>query len=106
MAASPPRRINYLRLSITDRCNLRCVYCTYRRAWELAASEILRYEELLSLVRAAAAFGRELAVIGIVGPVAPLAGELLQIEVNAESSFLIPAPGGAVFYLRHRAHSS
>jgi len=57
-AELPPRRINYLRLSITDRCNLRCIYCTYWQDWEKAAfSEILRYEELLRLVRAAAAAG-------------------------------------------------
>lgn len=58
MAASPRRRINYLRLSITDRCNLRCVYCSYWRDWEkVASSEILRYEELLRLVEASAAAG-------------------------------------------------
>jgi GTP 3',8-cyclase len=58
MAASPRRRINYLRLSITDRCNLRCVYCSYWRDWEkVASSEILRYEELLRLVGAASAAG-------------------------------------------------
>lgn len=27
-------KINYLRLSVTDRCNLRCQYCTYWRNWE------------------------------------------------------------------------
>jgi cyclic pyranopterin phosphate synthase len=47
-----------LRLSITDRCDLRCVYCTYWRDWErLACSEILRYEELLRIARAAATAG-------------------------------------------------
>lgn len=52
------RRINYLRLSITDRCDLRCVYCTYWRDWEkLACSEILRYEELLRIAQAAAKAG-------------------------------------------------
>lgn len=58
MAAAHQRRINYLRLSITDRCNLRCGYCTYWRDWKkLPSSELLRYEELLRLVRAAAAAG-------------------------------------------------
>ena len=58
MAGLHQRRINYLRLSITDRCNLRCVYCTYWQDWEkMPASEILWYEELLRLVRAAAAAG-------------------------------------------------
>jgi cyclic pyranopterin phosphate synthase len=58
MSASPQSRINYLRLSITDRCNLRCVYCTYWRDWEkVASSEILRYEELLRIARVAASAG-------------------------------------------------
>lgn len=52
------RRINYLRVSITDRCNLRCVYCMppdgERR---LSHREILRYEELLRIVRIALKLG-------------------------------------------------
>ena len=52
------RRINYLRVSITDRCNLRCVYCTppdgERR---LRHRDILRYEELLRIVRIAIKLG-------------------------------------------------
>ncbi|MEW6659773.1 MAG: GTP 3',8-cyclase MoaA [Thermodesulfobacteriota bacterium] len=51
-------RINYLRLSVTDRCNLRCRYCTYWRDWrKLPSGEILRYEELLRLAAIAAARG-------------------------------------------------
>lgn len=46
------RRINYLRLSVTDRCNLRCRYCMppEGRKW-LPHSEILRHEEMLRIVR-------------------------------------------------------
>ncbi|MHB8069197.1 MAG: GTP 3',8-cyclase MoaA [Desulfobaccales bacterium] len=51
-------RINYLRLSVTDRCNLRCRYCTYWRDWEkLPSGEILRYEELLRLAAIAGEMG-------------------------------------------------
>jgi cyclic pyranopterin phosphate synthase len=51
-------KINYLRMSITDRCNLRCFYCTYWQDWEkLAAAEILRYEELLRVAGVAARLG-------------------------------------------------
>ena len=58
MDAIAPRKINYLRLSITDRCNLRCVYCTYWQDWQkLPATEILRYEELLWLAAIAAQNG-------------------------------------------------
>ena len=53
-----PRRINYLRMSITDRCNLRCVYCTYWKEWQKRPpAEILRYEELLRLAAIAAEKG-------------------------------------------------
>ncbi len=46
------RRINYLRLSITDRCNLRCFYCMPEQGVkQLRHKEILRYEELLRLIR-------------------------------------------------------
>jgi GTP 3',8-cyclase len=53
-----PGQINYLRMSITDRCNLRCFYCTPWGGWEkLPSGEILRYEELLRLARVAAGVG-------------------------------------------------
>jgi FmdE, Molybdenum formylmethanofuran dehydrogenase operon len=39
------QEINYLRLSITDRCQLRCFYCTYWPDWQkLSPGEILSYE--------------------------------------------------------------
>ena len=58
MVDSFGRQINYLRLSITDRCNLRCFYCTHWGSWEkLPAPEILRYEELLRLARVAVRVG-------------------------------------------------
>ncbi|MBW1996435.1 MAG: GTP 3',8-cyclase MoaA [Deltaproteobacteria bacterium] len=44
--------INYLRLSVTDRCNLRCVYCMPEEGIDfLPHSSILTYEEMLHLVR-------------------------------------------------------
>lgn len=46
------RRINYLRLSITDRCNLRCMYCMPEEGIDfLDHKNILRYEEILRIVR-------------------------------------------------------
>lgn len=52
------RPITYLRISVTDKCNLRCVYCMPERglAW-LPKNEILSYEEIAQLVRAAASVG-------------------------------------------------
>lgn len=42
------RRINYLRISVTDRCNLRCLYCMPNRDGPyLPQKDILRYEEIL-----------------------------------------------------------
>jgi len=52
------RKIDYIRISITDRCNLRCVYCMPPEGIELAQSaDILRYEELLRIARIAVAHG-------------------------------------------------
>lgn len=52
------RPISYLRISVTDRCNLRCVYCMPPEGIVLTPhSEILRYEEILSVVRVAAEMG-------------------------------------------------
>lgn len=52
------RGINYLRVSVTDRCNLRCVYCMPADGIQKRGhSAILSYEELQVIVRAAAELG-------------------------------------------------
>lgn len=52
------REINYLRVSVTDRCNLRCAYCMPAGGVTLIPHEdVLRYEEILEVVRAAVALG-------------------------------------------------
>ena len=52
------RPITYLRVSVTDRCNLRCVYCMPEAGlpW-IPKPEILSYEEIATIVRAAAGIG-------------------------------------------------
>lgn len=46
------RHLNYLRVSITDRCNLRCIYCLPKdRIPKLSHDEILSYEEILRVIR-------------------------------------------------------
>lgn len=46
------RKINYLRISVTDRCNLRCRYCMPEEGLSLIShDEILTYEEILRIVR-------------------------------------------------------
>ena len=52
------RRIDYLRISITDRCNLRCVYCMPEQGVQPCAHEdVLRYEEIERIVRSAVSLG-------------------------------------------------
>lgn len=51
------RVIDYLRISITDRCNLRCQYCMPNGIEHLSHGDILRYEELLRVCQAAAMLG-------------------------------------------------
>lgn len=61
---SPPpmdgydRRIDYLRISVTDRCNLRCRYCMPAEGvWKLGHEEVLRYEEIMRLAAIAVRMG-------------------------------------------------
>lgn len=52
------RRINYLRISVTDRCNLRCIYCMPPEGVPLMAhSELLSYEEISAVVQVVAELG-------------------------------------------------
>jgi len=52
------REINYLRVSVTDRCNLRCVYCMPKEGLSLLGhKDILSYEEILRIVNVTAKAG-------------------------------------------------
>ena len=52
------RIVNYLRVSVTDRCNLRCQYCMPPQGVLFKAhQDILRYEEIEKIVRAAVSLG-------------------------------------------------
>jgi len=52
------RHLNYLRVSITDRCNLNCTYCLpFSRQTKQSHHEILRYEEILRLIRIFSSLG-------------------------------------------------
>lgn len=58
MIDSCNRNIDYIRISLTDRCNLRCVYCMPEEGVELLPHEkILTYEEILRLCRCFAQLG-------------------------------------------------
>lgn len=46
------RKINYLRISVTDRCNLRCVYCMPEEGIELMQhKDILTFDEIVEVVK-------------------------------------------------------
>lgn len=46
------RTVRYLRLSLTDRCNLRCLYCHSNARHQCIPHEkVLRYEEMIRLVQ-------------------------------------------------------
>ena len=52
------RNVNYLRISVTDRCNLRCIYCMPPEGVpQISHSELFSYEEIQTVVRAAAELG-------------------------------------------------
>lgn len=77
------RKINYLRLSVTDRCNMRCTYCMPSDGIDKQDhTEILSYEQFLVIAEAAVSLGIEkirvtggepLVRAGIVGFLAKLA---------------------------------
>jgi cyclic pyranopterin phosphate synthase len=46
-----------MRISVTDRCDLNCAYCSGKSAPHLSHDDILRYEEILRVVQAAARLG-------------------------------------------------
>ena len=60
------RTIDYLRVSVTDRCDLRCVYCMPPEGIPLKpVSEILTYDELIRTVRVAVSLGvRKVRITG------------------------------------------
>ncbi len=60
------RAINYMRISVTDRCNLRCVYCMPPEGvpW-IPHSDVLTFEEIERIVRATATVGmRKIRITG------------------------------------------
>jgi cyclic pyranopterin phosphate synthase len=78
---------DYLRISVTDRCNLRCVYCMPAEGVQFEPSErIMRYEEIAEVVTAVAKMGvRKLRITG---------GEpLVRKEIEKLIAMLSHVPG-------------
>jgi len=95
------RKIYYLRISVTDRCNLRCTYCMPDEGIKLIPREnILSYEEIEEIVRVATKLGfykfrltggEPLVRKGIVGLVARLARiEGVKILTMTTNGLLLP----------------
>ena len=57
MIDSYGRDINYLRISVTDRCNLRCQYCMPESLPSIDHEEIFRFEEILQICESMGALG-------------------------------------------------
>src|SRR6266545_2783787 len=75
------RKIEYLRISVTDRCNFRCLYCmpTEGLQW-LPKSDILSYEEIAEVVAQLAPMGlRRLRITGGEPTIRPNLDELIRM---------------------------
>ncbi len=58
LSDSHERQVSYLRFSVTDRCNLHCLYCRGEGQEEfIPHADVLRYEEIIRLVRIAGGLG-------------------------------------------------
>ncbi len=75
------RSIEYLRISVTDRCNFRCVYCMPAEGLEwLPKRDILSYEEITAIVRQLAPLGlRRLRITGGEPTIRPDLAELIAM---------------------------
>ncbi|GBG55919.1 GTP 3',8-cyclase [Sporomusaceae bacterium FL31] len=71
------RNIDYLRISVTDRCNFRCLYCMpHKQVQWLPDQKILSYSELLQIIRAATEVG--ISKVRITGGEPLMRGGLIQ----------------------------
>jgi cyclic pyranopterin phosphate synthase len=79
------RRIDYIRISVTDRCDLSCIYCTEKEAPRLSHDDILRYEEIQQVVQAAARLGvRGLRITGGEPLIRPNVSALVELLDQVE----------------------
>jgi cyclic pyranopterin phosphate synthase len=80
------RDINYIRISVTDRCNLGCIYCMPKEgAVFLPQSEILTYEEIIRLCRCFARLGiKQVKITGgeplVRNDIVSLVGKIKSLE--------------------------
>jgi cyclic pyranopterin phosphate synthase len=80
------RQINYMRISVTDRCDLRCIYCASTTFHNQTHENTLRYEEIARVVQAAATIG--VSKIRLTG------GEpLVRLHLDRLVNMLVSIPG-------------
>src|SRR5439155_7917325 len=75
------RRIEYLRISVTDRCNFRCLYCMPEEGLQwLPKADILSYEEIADVVAQLAPLGlRRIRITGGEPTIRPNLDELIRM---------------------------
>ena len=95
------RRISYLRISITDRCDFRCLYCMSEDMSFLPRSEVLSLEEIEQIARSFVAIGVEKiritggeplirrGVTGLIGRLSAIPG-LKELVLTTNGSHLAP----------------
>jgi len=72
------RQIDYLRISITDKCNLKCIYCVPEKGLKhFAQSEILTSDEIVRIVRIACKYG--VRKVRLTGGEPLLRGDILSL---------------------------
>ena len=74
------RRVDYIRLSVTDRCDFRCVYCMTEEMTFLPRNQILSLEELLQVARAFTELG--VKKIRLTGGEPLVRGDILSLVQN------------------------
>jgi cyclic pyranopterin phosphate synthase len=79
------RSIDYMRISVTDRCNMCCIYCTAKSVPRLSHDDILRYKEIQKITKAAARLGvKNLRITGGEPLVRPDIGALIELLCQVE----------------------
>ncbi len=98
------RRIDYIRISVTDRCNLRCAYCTAESVPHLPHDEILSYEEIRRVVQAAVGLGmRRVRLTGGEPLVRPNLSTLVKLLYQIEGIDDIALTTNAILLSRYAA---
>ena len=105
------RRINYVRFSVTDRCDFRCVYCMSERMSFLPRARVLTLEELAALGRAFVALGvRKIRLTGgeplVRQNVLWLCRELGQLRENGLAELVITTNGSQLERLAGDLHAA